>query len=99
MREDKEVFDAIFRRAVEWMANCEKNDSRGVEKHVERTYVVLHVTYVDTTTMRVMLYDLMLHMDGKFSLNNGKGEYVPYVDPMGAFEEFIEDCIKARGDD
>ena len=89
---DNKLFDAIFRKAVEWMADCEKNDSRGVEKHVERTYVVLHVTYVDTTTMRVMLYDLMLHMDGGFSHNNGKGEYVPCADPMGAFEEFVDYC-------
>ena len=95
---EKKVFDAIFRKAVEWMADCEKNDSHGVEKHVERTYVVLHVTYVDTTTMRVMLYDLMLHMDGKFSVNNGKGEYVPCADPMSAFNAFVKDCVKARCD-
>ena len=99
MSEYKELFDAIFRKAVEWMADCEKNDVRGVEKHVEQTYVVLHVTYVNTTTMRVMLYDLMLDMDGEFSLNNGKGEYVTCVDPMGAFDEFVKDCINARCDD
>lgn len=99
MSRNKEVFDAIFRKAVEWMADCEKNDGRGVEKHVERTYIALHATYVYTTTMCVSFYDLMLYMDGKFSVNNGKGKYVPCADPMGAFDAFVKECIKARGDD
>lgn len=96
---EKREFDAIFRKAVEWMADCPEGDYRGVEKNVERTYVVLYVAYVYTKTMCIRYYHLMLHMDGGFSVNNGKGEYVPCADPMGAFEEFVKDCIKARCDD
>ena len=98
MNENK-LFDRIFQRAVEWMADCTDGDSRGVEKSVRQTYVVLHATYVYTTTMRVIFYDLMLHMDGGFSVNNGKGEYVPCADPMGAFDAFVKGCINERGDD
>lgn len=99
MSGDNKVFDAIFRTAVEWMADCPEGDSRGVVKSVGQTYVVLHATCVYTTTMRVIFYDLMQHMDGKFSVNNGKGEYVPCADPMGAFDAFVKGCIKARCDD
>ena len=98
MNENK-LFDAIFRRAVEWMADCPEGDYRGVEKNVERTYVVLYVAYVYTKTMYIRYYHLMLNMDGGFSVNNGKGEYVPCADPMGAFESFVQACINERGDD
>lgn len=93
------MFDAIFRRAVEWMADCPEGDSRGVVKSVGKTYVVLHVTYIQTMTMRIRFYDLMLLMDGEFAINNGKGEYVPCADPMGAFDAFVKACINERGDD
>lgn len=95
MNEKKEVFDAIFRKAVEWMADCPEGESRSVGKGVDQTYVALHLTYIDYTTMRIRHYNLML-MDGGFSLTNGKGEYVTCSDPMGAFEEFIESCINER---
>ncbi len=50
-------------------------------------------------TMRIRFYDLMLLMDGEFAINNGKGEYVPCADPMGAFDAFVKACINERGDD
>ena len=99
MRRDKEVFDDIFRKAVEWMADCPEGNRRSVGKGVEQTYVAFHLTYIDYTTMRIRHYNLMLLMDGEYRLNNGNGEYVPCADPMGTFDAFVKDCIKARGDD
>ena len=98
MSRNKEVFDAIFLRSVEWMADCHDGESRSVGKGVEQTYVAFHLTYIYYTTMYIRHYNLML-MDGGFSVNNDKGEYVPCDDPMGAFDEFVKDCIKERGDD
>lgn len=95
MNEDK-LFDAIFRKAVEWMADCPEGETREVHKAVSGVHIALHAVRYKFITQNIKRYDLMLHMDGGFSHNNGKGEYVPCVDPMGAFEEFIDDCIKER---
>lgn len=96
---EETVFDAIFRRAVEWMADCPDGETRYVQKDVSEIYIALRIIQHRFFTQSFKRYELMQHMDGKFSVNNGKGEYVPCVDPMGAFEEFVKDCIKARCDD
>ena len=96
MSGDKKVFDAIFRRAVEWMADCGEGETREVHKSVSGVHIALHAVRYKFITQNIKRYDLMLHMDGGFALNNGKGEYVPCADPSGAFDAFVKACINAR---
>lgn len=100
MSGDNKVFDAIFRKAVEWMADCPEGETRYVQKDVSGIYIALHIIRHRFFTMQSFKrYELMQHMDGKFSINNGKGEYVSCDDPMGAFDAFVKACINERGDD
>ena len=96
---DNKLFDAIFRKAVEWMADCPNGEIREVQKGASLVHIMLHVIRYKFITQDIKHYDLMLLMDGEFALNNGKGEYVPCADPSGAFDAFVKACINERGDD
>ena len=93
MSEDKKKeFDRIFRRAVEWMANCPEGEVREVQKGASLVHIMLYVSRYKFITQNIKHYDLMLLMDGGFALNNGNGEYAPCADPIGAFDAFVDYC-------
>ena len=95
MSGDKKVFDAIFHRAVEWMADCGMMECRTVDKTVSTNYIGLHVSQMYFSHGKGRHFDL-LFTDICFSVNRDNQGHVQCDDPMGAFDEFIEDCIKAR---
>lgn len=89
---EKKLFDAIFRKAVVWMADCPEGEVREVQKGASLVHIMLHVLRYKFITQDIKHYNLMLLIDGEFALDNGKGEYAPCADPIGAFDAFVDYC-------